>query len=93
MRYSQALLAAALALSAAACGQSAPTEPALEGGGFGTSHQTAPAAPSYEGVGWGGGQRTGSDATASTTTTPTDTSTIVAPGSGQGRDVSYGGGQ
>lgn len=93
MRYSRALLAAALALSAAACGQSVSApEPAFDGVGFGSGGYTAPAGPSY-GVSYGGGQRTDTTTVVSASTTAIDTSTIAGPGSGESRGVSYGGGQ
>lgn len=84
MRYSRALFAAALALSAAACGPSvsAPTEP---------SGVVAPTGPAY-GVSYGGGQRADTSSIASTNTTAVDTSTIAGPGSGEGRGNYFGSG-
>jgi hypothetical protein len=77
MRYSRALFAAALALSAAACGQSVSAPEPASGG-------VAPTAPSYDGgVGWGGGQRADSSDIASTnSTTPGDSTTAIGENRG-----------
>lgn len=82
MRYSRALFAAALALSAAACDQSTstPTDPAL-----------APAGPSYSGgVGWGGGQFADTTKTVSGSPTTAEAATVDELGSGEDRGVQVG---
>ncbi|HEU4452072.1 MAG TPA: hypothetical protein VFR81_03395 [Longimicrobium sp.] len=86
MRHSRSILAAALALSAAACGQGA-TEPSalttISGG-------TRAPAPSFD-VGAGGGEFSQDGGVSAANTTGTD-STAITGGSG-GRGLQYGGGQ
>lgn len=92
MRHSRSILAAALALSAAACGQGATEPSALTT----ISDGTRAPSPSFnvgEGGGWGGGQVVETESVGSLDGTQGDSTTIVGPGDGGNRGGGWGGGQ
>lgn len=93
MRHVRALLACAVALSAAACAQTptTPEPPRFEGTGLGSGHYSTPSSPRYSGGNYFGGGRTTST-TSTTSTTTTDSTTVTGSGSGNGRGLFFGGG-
>ena len=89
MRHSRSILAAALLLSAAACGQGV-TEP------HAPAESVSVPAPSLDvgdGGGWGGGQVVGTGSTGSFDGAQGDTTAIVGSGNGGNRGGQGGGGQ
>lgn len=80
MRHVRALLACAVALSAAACARTPTTpEPAsFEGSWLGSGNYSAPSSPSYNaGIMFGGGHRDGTSTTTTSTTSSSDSTTVT----------------
>jgi hypothetical protein len=86
MRHSRSILAAALLLSAAACGQGV-TEPHAPAE---SANVPAPSLDVGDGAGWGGGQSS-EDGNVTTVNTTAADSTAITGGSG-GRGLQHGGG-